>query len=293
MEAKTRGLLGRMYGRLMTPVDLVRAMLPSNHIPEEENRHDPTPDNHPVGKGIFVQTVQKATREGTPEALAEFADNLELDWVALLCIWQHDKRDRIYTKTMEAAAALNRRGIEVWVWGWPHPDRPDTYVRHMSRSLNDCEAVGVIHNIEAPYYGKRNGRPKFEHEAAELMFKMRAEIGDHPMGLSSYGALFWHRSAFPWTPLAKYCDFGMPQIYDVHEKHGPEYPERCFDAWRGLFSVVCPTLAASKRETPQEMRDKLSRTPLAPAVSWWDMNHVRYSKARQAVIREMDWWDGE
>ena len=263
-------------------------------MPEEIDRHaapDPLP-NHPTGKGMFVQTVSRATKEGTPQALAEFARDLGMEWVALLCIWQHDDRDRIYHQTQEAADALNSMGIDVWVWGWPEtaPGRIARFADVMAQSARDCAAVGLILNVEAPFYGKRAGEPKHKAAALELMGEMCAKVPAAPIGLSSYGARFWHKSSFPWYELSRYCDFGMPQIYDVHEKHGSDYPERCVDSWLELFDVVCPTLAASKRATPREMQDKISQTPLSPAVSWWDANHLRYSSARQGVVREMDWW---
>lgn len=264
-------------------------------MPEEPGRMGFTPEaiaRVPRGKGIFVQTVQRATKKGTPEALAEFAEDLGLDWVALLCIWQHDDRDRMYSETTEAAAACRANDIDVWVWGWPEtaPARIERFASVMAERQKECEADGVIINVEAPYYGKRKGQPKHRAAAMELMGELRAKMPGVPIGLSSYGARFWHRSSFPWKELADRCDFGLPQVYDVHEKHGSGYPERCVDSWLELFEVVCPTLAASKRATPREMGDKLNQTPLSPAVSWWDMNHVRYSEARQAVIRGMDWW---
>lgn len=242
---------------------------------------------HPTGKGVFVQTVGKATRAGTPEALAEFCSDLGMDWVMLLCIWQHDDRDRIYSQVPEAAEALRGKGIDVWLWGWPHPDRIDDFVDHMTTMESDTKAEGIVLNVEKPFWGKRWGKPKFSKQAESLMIRLRAQLGDDsPIGLSSYGAQFFFRKTFPWSVFAKYCDFGMPQIYDSKHKQGADYAERCFKAWSEFFDVVLPTWGASKAHTGQQMEDMISRTPLAPACSWWDLNHLRYSGKRQAVVRD-------
>lgn len=270
-------------------------------MPEESNLHSVIPSCYPTGKGIFVQTVRRATKAGTPQALADFAEDLGLDWVMLLSVWQHKDRDRNYDTDqdgdrvediVEAAAALQAKEIKVWVWGWPHPGqkRIRSFVDRITQSHRDCRAEGIILNIEAPFYGRSAGAPRYASDAKLLMGELRSRLGGAPIGLSSYGAKFWHTKSFPWKELSERCDFGMPQIYDVHERHGPDYPERCVESWRENFAVVLPTLAASKRSTPREMRDKLNQTPMSRAISWWDMNHVRYSRERQAVIREMNWW---
>lgn len=265
-------------------------------MPEEDDLHrhdfepvagDETP-KHPVGKGVFIQTVGKATKSGTPEALAAFAGDLGLDWAMLLCLWQHDDRDRFYTNIVKASDALNVQGVETWVWGWPHPDRIDIFVEEMATKAEETGAAGIVLNVEKPFYGKKGGKPKYANAASELMIKLRARVGDLPIGLSSYGARFWHISAFPWSELAGACDFGMPQIYDSKHTQGADYAQRCVDSWRELFDVVIPTWGASKAHTAQQMEDIASRTPWAPAVSWWDMNHLRYSGKRQGVVRDYE-----
>lgn len=276
-------------------------------MPEEHNIHSDIEEQehlmHPKGKGVFVQTVLRATRGGTPETCAAFAEHLGLEWAMLLCIWQHDDRDRIYDRdgdedslidVHEAAIELREKGIDPWLWGWPHPDRIEAFVEYMCRMYRETRAVGIVLNVEAPFYGRRLGKPRHEAKARVLMSKLRAELGeDVPIGLSSYGARFWHKSSFPWEAFAESCNFGMPQIYDSNHNDGPTYPQKCWDSWRELFDIIVPTWGASKAHTAQQMRDAISRTPLAPAVSWWDMNHLRYSEARRGVVREVDMKGGE
>jgi len=258
---------------------------------------------YPTGKGVFIQTVEKATRTGTPEALAGFCENLGMDWAMLLVLWQHDKRDRKYDAdkdedqildVVEAAHALRAKGIDPWIWGWAQPgsDRIDTFVKLMRERYDATGAVGIVLNIEKPYYGRKGSKRKgyvarFAADAKKLMIALRREFGASvPIGLSSYGAKHVHETSFPWGVFALYCDFGMPQIYDSEHGFGPGYPQRCFDSWRQDFEIVIPTWGASKAHTSQQMRGMTSRTPIAPAVSWWDLNHLRYSSARQGVVRE-------
>ena len=143
-----------------------RAKAPAStheEMPEEDDLHaEPESEpfalrKHPAGKGAFVQTVGKATKGGTPESLAEFAADLGLDWAMLLCLWQHDDRDRFYDSVAPAADELNLQGVETWVWGWPHPDRIDIFVEEMATKAEETGAAGIVLNVEKPFYGKTAG----------------------------------------------------------------------------------------------------------------------------------------
>lgn len=278
---------------LMSFVAKAEPLPPStcDEMPEEPDlHHPPIIEQHPKGKGVFVQTVKRATKGGKAGDLAEFAVDLGLDWAMLLCLWQHDDRNRFYLDVNSAAAALRVRDIEPWIWGWPHPDRIDIFVAHMADMLESTKAAGIVLNVEKPFYGRAwRKKPRHAKAAIELMTKLRARVGEAvPIGLSSYGAKHAHESSFPWTQFAAQCDFGMPQIYDSKHKYGPEYPQRCMDSWRKDFEIVLPTWGASKAHTPQQMREMATRTPLAPAVSWWDCNHLRYSAGRQKVVAQYE-----
>jgi hypothetical protein len=264
--------------------------------PPEDERvpEDTTPViGMPAGKGIFVQSVEKATAKGTPAGVAERAKDLGLSWVALLTIWQHDDRDRIYDLIEPTIQACTRIGVNVWIWGWPHngASRIDRFVLHLSQLFDANAVVGVIVNAEKPFYG----RPGPAHELCE---NLRGRLPDAPIGLSSYGNPRFH-PRFPWAPFAQICNFGMPQIYDAEHNQGPHYPQDCFAAWHDVgfrkpgAEVLVPTWGASKSHTPQQMRDIIARTPRAPACCWWDLNWLRSSTGRAAVVRELDWYPKE
>lgn len=246
-----------------------------------------TPVTMPLGKGIFVQSVEGATGEGTAQALANRAVSLKLSWVTLLVIWQHSDRDRIYKLVEEASAACRAAGIEVWLWGWPErkPARRTVFIDTMRRMLEQTKARGIMINAERPYYG-------YAKEAAALASELRNAFGSQiSIGLSSYGLPDFH-PRFPWSAFAPICDFGMPQIYDSDHNDGPKYPQRCITSWtKKGYKQLVPTWGASKAHTSAQMREFIERTPKQPGCCWWDMNWLRTSTLRAAVIREMDWYD--
>lgn len=238
-----------------------------------------------TGKGIFVQSVKKATFAGTPESLVARANELGLDWVALLAIWQHQDRDRIYEQVAAAAAACQAHGVDVWLWGWPERGevRNHAFIDVMLERYHETSARGLVVNAEKPFYGK----PKDAERFCSLLGQLPVEI---PVGFSSYGLPDYH-GAFPWSAFASACDFGMPQIYDSDHNQGPMYPRRCMAAWtkRG-FPQLVPTWGASNAHTADQMRTIIELTPKAPACCWWDLAWLRHSVKRAQVVREMHWW---
>jgi len=270
-----------------------RPATPAEAEPTEEERpiDDTTPSlNMPAGKGIFVQSVEMATPKGTPAAVAARAQDLGLSWVALLSIWQHSDRDRIYNMVPETIVACAKVNIGVYLWGWPQygASRIDRFVMHMSQQFEQNAVDGIIMNAEAPLYGKPG-------PATSLCTEIRGRLPDASIGLSSYGNPTLH-PRFPWAPFAKVCDYGAPQIYDSDHNLGPKYPQQCFAGWRKVgFSragkeILVPTWGASKAHTAAQMQDIIQRTPRAPASCWWDMNWLRTSTARADVVRKMNWF---
>lgn len=282
-----------------TPMELLEMLLPflknppappspTEDEPPEHEREigdiDPV-DRMPQGKGIFVQSVELATKGGNAESLAQRAKDLGLDWIALLVIWQHDDRDRIYTQVESAIAACRRLGIDVWLWGWPEsaPSRIDKFVAFTANLVHTQPVKGFLINAEKPFYGKAAA-------ARDLCTELKAAMQGEPIGLSSYGPPYFHPK-FPWAPFAEICDYGAPQIYDSKHTLGAKYPSQCMAGWRKVgFANLVPTLGASNHHTAAQMKDMIERTPRAPAIMWWDLNWVKNSTLRAAVIRDMTWF---
>lgn len=284
-----------------TPMELLEMLIPFLKSPPgppspteqelaEDDRVVETVDavpGMPNGKGIFVQTVERATKQGTPQALADRAKDLGLSWITLIVIWQHSDRDRIYTQIESTIAACNRVGVDVWIWGWPESgaSRIDKFVAFTGDIIDQQPVKGLILNAEKPFYGKNK-----TEAAKDLCTEIRARLGHVPIGLSSYGPPYWH-PAFPWAPFAAIADFGMPQIYDMDHKYGASYPQQCMASWvKSGFPKLIPTWGASNAHTADQMRQMIQRTPRAPACCWWDMNWIRSSTARAGVVREMSWF---
>lgn len=267
---------------------------PSEAEPEEDDRalEDTTPvRDMPAGKGIFVQSVELATTKGTPAALAARAKDLRLSWIALLVLWQHDDRDRVYNMiapTIQACAAVN---VAVWIWGFPHSgaSRIDRFVDYTAEIFESNPVHGVIANAEKPFYGKASA-------ARAFVDATRARLPEAALGLVSYGNPRLH-PRFPWSPFAEHFNFGMPEIYDSEHTLGPRYPMQCMQGWRDVgfrragAEILVPTWGASKAHTAAQMGEMIERTPRAPACSWWDMNWLRSSTSRANVVRKMNWFD--
>ena len=282
-------LLARLlpFGRITPPLS------PAEAEPCDDDRllEDTSPVRQiPAGKGIFVQSVERATSKGTPAALAARAQDLGLAWVTLLTIWQHDDRDRIYNLVPEAIAACARVNVGVWLWGWPHhgASRIDRFVMHTAQLFEANAVDGIIMNAEKPLYGRPD-------PARELCKQIRGRLPDAAIGLSSYGNPKFH-PRFPWAPFAEICNFGMPQIYDMNHDQAASYPQQCMKGWRDVGfvgtsgDILVPTWGASKAHTAAQMRDIIERTPKAPACAWWDLNWLRTSTARADVVRKLDWY---
>lgn len=239
----------------------------------------------PAGKGIFVQSVERATTKGTPQAVAERAKDLGLSWIALLALWQHDDRDKIYTQIEPTIVACRALDIGVWLWGWPHgaPSRIDRFVAFMGDLVDRQPVQGLIVNAEKPFYGKSQA-------ARDFCSELRARLPETDIGLSSYGPPYFHPK-FPWSAFAPICQFGMPQIYDSNHDQGPKYPTQAMAGWRRVgFPTLVPTWGASNAHTAAQMQEMIERTPRAPAACWWDMNWLRNSTSRAAVVRQMSWY---
>ena len=258
---------------------------------------DELENSHPLdGKGLFVRRLSHASKEGTAAGLADLAFRLDLDSVFLQVGWHENGRENghaAFQHDLEVVHALRENtGCKVVAWFYPWRGLEVQVLDNLRRWLDvvkfDVDAVLV--NAEKGYYASSSSQVgKVNDQAASLVHELR-QLVDAPLGLSSYPIAAWH-PRFAWEGFST-LDFGCPQVYDTNQTLGPNFPRQAVESYSALFGgrhKVFPTFGASSAHTAQQMRDRLSRTPICPGVSWWDAHHLRYSNSRQEVVRSYAW----
>jgi hypothetical protein len=182
-------------------------------------------------------------------------------------LWQYENpsEDKWLNGTSWAsyASAWEETGCDLWIWGWPVPNRIDDFVKGMSETCANWGALGIIMDCEAPWNDHAT-------EATELTTKILS-LGV-PIGMTSYGAP-WYHTKFPFAEFSK-VDFGMPQIYDSENSLPQDYPTKSIEAWHELgYTHLVPSSAAYK--SAAQMTDLLSRTPVPDqSITWWDWHNA-------------------
>lgn len=235
----------------------------------------------PRGKGVFIR---KLSRLGTPDEVAELVASMDIDYVIIHVIWQHSRTD---TRTFnledlpDYAAAFRRRGVRIWLWGYPDAGAIDLFVDTMAGAGRLVDADGFIVDAEGGVYWAT------PEQAKQLTSGLRKASGGRPVGLSTYPWPPFHPPV-PYSTYAEEADFGAPMMYDWDLKHDPsDYRER-IEAWQDLgFAGVMPVWGASPKTTVEEMRYISEGTPVPNgAVAWWDLYHLKWKPEKQAFIRD-------
>lgn len=239
----------------------------------------------PRGKGVFIRSVRHAD---SPAKLADLCAAMGLSWVCISLIIQlPNGRQRQYPMDDLAAACreLDARGIDVWLWAWPEPGRAQQIVdryRLADEATGRCKIHGLILDPEQPYY---SGRMEAQ---SEIDVQKLRELGV-PLGCTSYGGGPPNHPSFPWKPWARGTDFGMPQIYDAHERLSSKYPARAVEYWQDAgWKTIVPVWAAYDK-TPEQMREMIARTPeVYRGACWWDFYWLERSSKRRDVVAEFE-----
>jgi hypothetical protein len=228
--------------------------------PEPEPPEPPPSIDVPKGKGMFVRSL---TGTGTVDNMKQYIIDRGIKWVCVQRLWQHD--DPSDDKYLNGSSwedykrAWEETGCDLWIWGWPLPERQDEFVSEMSETCSKWGALGIVIDVEGKWYDHHA-------EATELIDKMMA-LGV-PVGVTSYGAP-WYHTRFPFEEFNK-ADFGVPQIYDSENSMPEDYPSRSIEEWT-KFGYTHLVPASSAYKTPALMEDLLSRTPVPDdSLIWWD-----------------------
>jgi len=226
----------------------------------------------PQGKGLFIEGL--VSQGQNPQHLIERLTWLGIKWVAIEIAWfgppgpswTHDADGTTHNLEDNALAAfvpeLVAAGIDVWVWGFPSPDRQPKFVQYVKDAYEAApDVTGVIIDPEKPYYASQHG-PALEDLISQLQ-----DLG-RPVGVTSYGRTGYHPN-FPWEAISG-ADFGMPQIYS--DDIGDDYPAKADESWRQYVDVIIPLNGAyGKEHTPAEMQKQAELTNVSDGgIGWWN-----------------------
>lgn len=231
----------------------------------------------PRGKGMFIRSWSHV---GSPEKFRTYILDNGIKWVSVLRLWQYEdpESDKYYnqSKWEQYVPILVDSGCDLWIWGWPHPNRHKDFVSELDERAQEWGAVGIMVDVEKPW--------KNEEEAAILLVN-ELEATSHTVGFTSYGAP-WNHSSLPFEVFSR-LDFGIPQIYDMDNNMPEDYPSKSVQAWQDLgFKNIIPASAAFGK-TKKQMESLLSRTPTPNGgLVWWDWYNANLKNERWEVVRE-------
>jgi hypothetical protein len=164
----------------------------------------------PSGAGVYVRNIRKRTH-GAPDDMAASMHAAGVRWVALQGAWQTDDgrehRESNEELLEDYARAARAKGIEVWIWGYPHPGRVSEFVEDLVGDALRTQAAGILLDPEKPFKGRDDEAHRLVSEAVELGWA-RHGLG---IGITSYGVPRYHKS-LPWEKWGG-CGWGSPQVY--------------------------------------------------------------------------------
>ena len=173
----------------------------------------------PKGKGWFIWVISE-TMDGDPVEIAKFAKDNGFGHLLFHIHngYQNELQVLGGADLTPFIQEANKLGIECWAWGAVYGLSWSTGADNVISAFRKYpELVGYIIDAEAGFKG-------YYAEATNLMRKLRANLPNIPMGLSSYRYPKYHQT-LPWKEFREQCDFDMPQVYweqDFRDNAGSE-----------------------------------------------------------------------
>lgn len=202
--------------------------------------------HHPKGIGIYLRDLTKDFRDKwKPAKFAKYLKEHAIRHAYVLAFWDEGHTFRKYNHNFAApyVQAMINEGIEVGIWGFPHPLHADRYVQAMAEvsqvlTKNGGKISCWLHDPELPW--KPKGAPRavdtglrgqgeaikgegtnvnkaaLSELALELCQKEaieRAILKIPGVGITSYGMAKWH--PIPYNIFAGY-GWSSPQLYSVN-----------------------------------------------------------------------------
>ena len=228
----------------------------------------------PKGKGWFIWVINE-TMGGDPKAIAKFAKDNGFGHLLFHIHngYQNETQVPGGADLRPYIQEAHKLGIECWGWGAVYGTSWNAGADRVIEAFRKHpELVGYVIDAEAGFKG-------FFNEATQLMRKLRANLPDTPMGLSSYRYPKYHLT-LPWKEFRSQIDFDMPQVYW----------EQDFRDDAGYLQ-----LDASYQEF-QSMSPKLPYIPTAPAykINDWSATPKQIEsfirKAKELKLYGINYW---
>ena len=253
------------------------------HLEYIDKTEGETLDNKTLNKmawrSMFLQGSLNS-EASDPAAMATKFRETGLSWIAICQAWSTATTTRARNSLEELSTYVDAIRNEVpsagvYIWGYPHPNQTNDFVRILIDAAEATNADGLIIDPEITYkWNNASERNRIRANAINLMGELRniAINLNVSIGVTSYGRAQFHRN-MPWNEFANGADYGMPQIYEFRRDGSATFPENyptlCMDDWieRG-FEILIPLSAAYDR-TAAETVDLLSRTPTPNAAIGW------------------------
>lgn len=231
------------------------------------------------GKHMYIRSLSQTGEPNDEFKVQCQTSNIRGIWVQR--IWQNEDSTKYFNGTLfdTYRPVIEELGLEVWVWGYPQPDKQSEFIDAMSKAYESWNCKGMVVDVEGSWRGA------FDKTASSLINGLKSASGSAPVGFSSFGAP-WNFPTIPWHEFSDKCDWGNPQIYDDQDNQPSDYPERCVESWleKG-FKKIIP--ASSAYKSYEGMVQLLSETPVPDdAIVWWDWYNANLREERWLAITD-------
>lgn len=231
----------------------------------------------PKGKGIYIW---QPDRLGTPEFVAQKAQEVKLDWVCMKF------QDGIFVTDGSTVAdfeafhpdryveCLKARGIKVHGWGYVYGRtkyQVDGEVRATLAAIERFKPESWTIDAEREYYQEYTT----PHLASRYVTNVRLGTAVS-VGFSAYRYPSLHPN-YNWDVMFRNCDFTSPQVYWEQANNPGAQLKKCLAEYREKTSMPIIPIgsaypAGSWKPTPAQV-DEFYQTVIEeslPGWSWWE-----------------------
>lgn len=248
------------------------------------------------GKSIWLWRAKYLLGTFDAEKIADRAVYLGFDAVYVkICDGPWTFKEDGVDYAAQVIPALQRRGIEVWGWGYIYGYQPEAEARIAAQRSVQLGVKGFVIDAEAEY--KKTG---MAGRARTYMSTLRRLLPDKRLGLATYRYPTVHRE-LPWAEFARGLDFWMPQVYWQGATNAGAQLERSLNEYRALErslkmdALPYSPLGSAYSEhgwtaKPAEIVDfsNTAKRLGLPGVSFWSWQHAEALGLVQ-VIQALEW----
>ena len=231
----------------------------------------------PKGKGMYIWRL---ARLGSPEFVAQKAQEVGLDWVCLKfqdgmyvtdgsnqTSWESIQPDR-YVECLKA------RGIKVHGWGYVYgrtKTQVDGEIKATLAAISRFKPESWCIDAEQEY--------KQEYTSPQLAsrYVTNVRLGTPvTVGYSAYRYPSYHQT-YNWDVMNRNCDFASPQVYWVQASNPRKQLERCLAEYRKMTDmpivpIGCAYPEGGWKPTPGQVNEFYQAVidNNLPGWSWWE-----------------------